>query len=246
MISLNHNALFVNFLQGSVLLGATATFLPSFLLAIISTLDLTNKKSLSILISHPYLVLLPTFTMFSYSKLKICGDRRIALSSKLSIVNMLFNAVVFPGIFIVLLTIRMGLDVSFSLNLLLFPLAALLFTLLFLYIEKIFCCPCCGSAGRLVRVFDPEEPEKTFIMEGGRVVELTESDVEQGGYTNMRGLEGETEAKRDSDEADEDQPELETENSKKEEGEADSVENTPDISGQTQEEEEEKIDVENK
>ena len=77
------------------------TFLPSFLLAIISTVDLTNKKSLSILISHPYLVLLPTFTMFSYSKLKIFGDRRIALSNKLTLVNMLVNSLVEQGIFFI-------------------------------------------------------------------------------------------------------------------------------------------------
>ena len=204
MISLNHNALIVNFLQGSVLLGATVTFLPSFLLAIISTLDLTNKKSLSILISHPYLVLLPTFTMFSYSKLKICGDRRIALSPKLSIVNMLLNAVVLPGIILVLKFLVRGFDVLFLL-----PLLAALFTLLFLYIQKISCCSCCRSAGRIVRVFDPEQPEKTFIMEG----ELW------------------------TVEANED-PELEAENFKEEEGKADSVENT--------QEEEEKNDEENK
>ena len=69
------------------------TFLPSYLLAIISTLDLTNKKSLSILISHPSLVLLPTFTYFSYAKLQICEDRRITFSPKMSIVNIILNTV---------------------------------------------------------------------------------------------------------------------------------------------------------
>ena len=87
--------------QVSVLLAATVTFLPSFLLAIISTLDLTNRRSLRILITHPYLVLLPTFTYFSYAKVKICGDRRIAFSPKMSLLNMLLNAVVVPGIAII-------------------------------------------------------------------------------------------------------------------------------------------------
>ena len=66
-------------------------------------------------------------------------------------------------------------------------------TLLFLKIEEISCCSCCGSAGRLVRVFDPDHPEKTFIMEGGRVVEVTDLDVEQGEHIEMTGLEGKTE-----------------------------------------------------
>ena len=159
----------------SVLPGATITFLPSFLLAIISTLDLTNKKSLSILISHPYLVLLPTFTYFAYNRNKICGDRRISFSPKLSWVNMLLNIVVLPGIVNFLVTIRYGFD-AFLMFISFFPA---LFTLLFLYLEKISCCSCCWSAGRLVRVFDPEHPEKSLVLKEGRVVEVTDLDLEQ-------------------------------------------------------------------
>ena len=158
------------------------TFLPSFLLAIFSTLDLTNKKSLSILISHPYLVLLPTFTCLSYAKLKICGDRRITFSPKMSLVNILLNAVVVG----VVSTVKGGLQLRFLgafllLSFLLFLVTAV-FTLLFLYLEKILCCSCCGSAGRLVRVFDPDLPHNTFILEEGRVVELTDNDLEQLGH----------------------------------------------------------------
>ena len=217
------------------------TFLPSFLLAIFYTLDLTNKKSLSVLISHPYLVLLPTFTFISFSKLKICGDRRVALSPNLTAVNMLVNAVLF-GIgfamefhFVVcflvfifsalLLTLLFLLppNVNKVLNAVVLPvmltlvwifntvvwsvmfmlmllwkrhilflpfLLSALFSFLFLFLKKISCCSCCRSAGRLVKVFDPEQPDKNFIMEGGRVVELTETDVEQGGHTEMTVLEG--------------------------------------------------------
>ena len=164
------------FFQFSVLLGVTVTFLPSFLLAIIFTLDLTNKKSLSILISHPYLVLLPTFTFFSYAKNKICGDSRTSFSSKLSIVNMLLNVVVLPGIVILLGTIYDGFDVRTNLHIFgvfLLGIFPALFTLLFVYLEKISCCSCCGSAGRLVRVFDPEHPEKSLVLTEGRVVEVT-------------------------------------------------------------------------
>ena len=174
------------FFQFPVLLGATITFLPSFLLAVISTLDLTNKKSLSILISHPYLVLLPTFTCFSYAKKKICGDRRISFSPKLSNINMLLTALVLPGIVIILGTIREGFHVVSLLYILPYIFNAL-FTLLFVYLEKISCCSCCWSAGRLVRVFDPEHPEKILILNEGRVVEVTDLDAEQGGHVKMTG-----------------------------------------------------------
>ena len=157
------------------------TFLPSFLLAIISTLDLTNKKSLSILISHPYIVLLPTFTMYSFSKVQApkvclppigCGDRRIALSPELSLLNIVIN-VALSGFVTIFPTIKYGFE-SFLLQPLVFLLPGLLFTLLFLHLEKISCCSCCWKAGRLVRVFDPEQPGKIFIMEGGKVVEVTD------------------------------------------------------------------------
>ena len=53
--------------------------------------------------------------------------------------------------------------------------------------DRISCCSCCRSAGRLVRVFDPDQPHKTFIMKEGRVLELTEHYVEQGGQMEMKG-----------------------------------------------------------
>ena len=155
-------------------------------------MDLSNKKSLIILISHPFLVLLPTFTCLSYSKQKICGDRRIAFSPKMSIANMLLTALVLPGIFIILRTNRDGFQVVFLLYFLLFIFPAL-YTLLFVYLEKISCCSCCWSAGRLLRVFDPEHPEKSLVLKEGRVVEVTDLDVEQGGDVEMTGLEEETE-----------------------------------------------------
>ena len=65
-----------------------------------------------------------------------------------------------------------SLFLYFLIYLICFFLPALLVTLLFLYLEKISCCSCCVSPGKQLRVFDPDHPEKTFIMEEGRVVEL--------------------------------------------------------------------------
>ena len=68
-----------------------------------------------------------------------------------------------------------SLFLYFLIYLICFFLPALLVTLLFLYLEKISCCSCCVSPGKQLRVFDPDHPEKTFIMEEGRVVELMQT-----------------------------------------------------------------------
>lgn len=176
----------IDIFQVFVLLAATLIFIPSFLLAIISTLDLFNKKSLSILISHPYLVLLPTFTYFSFSKLQT-GDRRISISPVLTLMNiLLINGVVEHGIFF--LAIHLSGE-SFNLHYWSFftlYLVSIALTLLFLKIEEISCCFWCGSPGRLVRVFDPDHPEKSLIIKQGRVVEVT--DVEQGEHSEVTAL----------------------------------------------------------
>ena len=44
-----------------------------------------------------------------------------------------------------------------------------------------------------MRVFDPEHPENSLVLKEGRVVVVTDLDVEQGGDVEMTGLEEETE-----------------------------------------------------
>ena len=54
----------------------------------------------------------------------------------------------------------------------------ILSTVIFLYLDTLCCC-CCGcflSATETLRVFDPDQPERNFIMEDGRVVEVTDED----------------------------------------------------------------------
>ena len=41
-------------------------------------------------------------------------------------------------------------------------------------------------------MFDPEHPEKSLVLKEGRVVEVTDLDLEQGGNVEMTGLEEET------------------------------------------------------
>ena len=54
----------------------------------------------------------------------------------------------------------------------------ILSTVIFLYLDTLCwcCCGCFLSATETLRVFDPDQPERDFIMEAGRVVEVTDED----------------------------------------------------------------------
>merc|ERR1719282_1181991 len=71
-------------------------FLPNLLIAIFTTVGRNNYRAL---IQHPSLLLLPTFTFFSYQMLKsgarCCGeaDGKIMFSKKMSMCNMRVNVV---------------------------------------------------------------------------------------------------------------------------------------------------------
>ena len=82
-----------------------------------------------------------------------------------------------------------------------------------------------------MRVFDPDQPEKTFIMEDGRVVEVTHLDREQGGRSEMTGL---VENSGNYQEEKMEEKEEKKEEKKEEEGKADSGRNT-DVAGETEE-----------
>ena len=67
-------------------------FLPQFLLALFSVVDFRSKNSLKILYRQPPLLLLPTFTCFTFIRVSsgCCGqaDNRIRFSKKMTAVNM--------------------------------------------------------------------------------------------------------------------------------------------------------------
>ena len=57
-------------------------------------------------------------------------------------------------------------------------LIGILSTIIFLYLDTLCCC-CCGcflSATETLRVFDPDQPERNFIIKDGRVVEVSDED----------------------------------------------------------------------
>ena len=144
-------------------------FLPNLLIAIFTTVGRKNYRAL---LHHPLLLLLPTFTMFSYQKLRsgagCCGetDGKIVFSKKMSMCNMLINGVSFGVIGGLFLngTYFSGLkwNIFQKLEYLLIPLplliASIIFSLIFMFMEK--CCGCCLAVACCnikdqARIYDP-------------------------------------------------------------------------------------------
>merc|ERR1711988_1318190 len=79
-----------------LLLPIFLLFVPQCLLAIFSTLNLSSKSSLKIITHHPSLLILPTFTFFTFSKVKVfsCGsESSVMFSKKFTFVNMAVSVV---------------------------------------------------------------------------------------------------------------------------------------------------------
>ena len=104
-------------------------------------------------------------------------------------------------------------------------------------------------------MFDPEHPQKSLILKEGKVEEVTDLDVEQGGDVEMTGLEEETvtentvddiKDRRESKEGD-DEPHLETEKyrlEKKEKKDKEDKEDKEEVEVEEEEEEGEKKEEE--
>jgi len=152
--------------------------LPSLIIAMITTVGPNFK----ILAQHPALVLLPTFTFFSFQKLK-CGcfggdpDHKFMFSKKMTMFNMLINGPCF-GIVCRLLYI---MDINF---LAILPppfILAVLLSMVFLYMEK--CCGCCLTVSCCNiqdkgEVFDPD-PEDVQDQDEVEMKEIQVQDEEQ-------------------------------------------------------------------
>ena len=133
-------------------------FLPQLLLGFFSTVDVRSKSSLMSMLTQPMLLLLPVFTMFTFSIIKF-GSKKIAFSEKMTLVNMmvtLFGQVMFSLYYIALY----GESYKYvSLISVLVWLPGALFTSLFLYFEHIFgwCCDCWKYSGEKQKsVFDTQ------------------------------------------------------------------------------------------
>jgi len=152
-------------------------FVPQFLLSLFSTLNFLNKSSLKILYRQPSLIILPTVTFFTFSR--VGGESRVSFSKKFSWLNILFSTVGYV-VFVVRLYYNLFIrDFNDSLlTTLPLYLSSILVAALFLHLDKL---PCCNPREQL-SVYDPDLDQK-FIMLDGRVVEDPEGEVENGTKT---------------------------------------------------------------
>ena len=143
-------------------------FLPPLILSMITTIDWKNKW---ILMQHPSLILLPVFTFFTFSKIKVAcdgsaKDTRIQFSYLYTWINIVTSSVCFGLIFVIC---RIMVDddwQSKTLSYWLLHISTILFgfginlTILFLYLEKWFCacCTCdCFHIKMNITVYDPNK-----------------------------------------------------------------------------------------
>ena len=150
-------------------------FIPQTLLATFSTIG-WSKASLKILLQHPYLILLPTFTFFTFAKVQTGfgpQDVRIKFSKKFTCYNM-----VLTSIYIAMIIYLFG-GIDFDVTLFVFFYVfiitiGVLPTTIFLLYDKLCCCccSCCLQPREEVVGFDPEWPDKDIwdITDMGLVV----------------------------------------------------------------------------
>ena len=154
---------------------ATKTFLiltlPNLLTAMFTTMGRNNWRKL--LTHHPYLLLLPTYTFFTFEKLQTsCGcaepDHKIRFSKRMTVFNIIINSVCFGVLFVLVhfwqfenTSNRRALTAQLLLFLLPLFIPAILFSMMFLFMEK--CCGCCclGAAccniRDQIRVYHPDK-----------------------------------------------------------------------------------------
>ena len=148
---------------------------------------MSTRNSFKIITHHPSLLLLPTFTFFTFSKVKACSSGRgylVRFSKKLTLVNIGVSIVGYVCWLVwfyykfVVGGIYTFSDVSFRL---IFSLSSFIssatLTGLFLFLDRFCCCAC--VPGEEISIYDPST-DKRMILVNGEIVEPPEEDVESG------------------------------------------------------------------
>jgi len=153
-------------------------FYPSFLLGVFSVVDFCSKDSRKILYRQPSLLLLPTFTCFTFSRISSgCrgqADNRVTFSKKMTGVNMVLTVIQticwelfyyhynysnpydegkFNWTILMLITGLRKFDWT-----ILMLITGLVSTLMFLFYDKMFSgfCGCCLSPSTEFAIYQPE------------------------------------------------------------------------------------------
>ena len=163
-------------------------FLPNMLMAMISTIEMRNKNSWKILMSQAAFILLPMFTFFTFQKINLnlfCSsltDPRVRFSPRMSQANIIMSV---AGYFGWMLWIINTYDpsnpyqypwfiflLSQSLNVTMPMLIISIFLteiyINFHHLERF----CCSIPKEEIHIYDPDQPEKHFVLKDEHVIEL--------------------------------------------------------------------------
>ena len=149
---------------------------------------MSSKSSLKVITHRPSLLLLPTVTFFTFSKVQVGCSRsesRVKFSKKFTWINMAVSAVGFSCLLVWCSLQYLNHVNIFQLEHFIFVfiplvsfLPSLILTILFLHLDRLCsCCSCTGVPGEEISVYDPNMV-KRFVIKDGELVEPPEEDVE--------------------------------------------------------------------
>ena len=137
-----------------------------------------SKKSAKTIINQPTLILLPIFTLFTFSKMTVCcgekQDVRLKLSKLYSVINFIIKTLIrIPTIYY---SFRSPVNLLMDI----FYLVGALLTFIFLYCAPSCGCCCTGCVGgqQLIHVYDPDIPDQEFVFRNGKVIRKDEDIIE--------------------------------------------------------------------
>ena len=157
-------------------------YVPNLILALWSSVGAT-KSSLKILIQDPSILLLPTFTFFTFAKINTFhGDKdvRVKFSSLYTVINMAWSFVYGLALMIALWETGCKEVYFFGEGVNTFSVWTPIFvsgmasTIIFLIYDSIFpcCCDCWLLPRGQVSVYDPDNPQLELVWRNGRVEEV--------------------------------------------------------------------------
>ena len=152
----------------------SALWLPQTILAVWTTLDIRKRNSLKILITHPSLILLPIITVYTFRRIRISdGDIRIKFSSTYTWLNFALSLTGFVGFYVLFHVVDHKYNVMYFI--------IFFFPSFFFLIHFVF--PFQFLNHKMI-VYDPDKPEKSFIIRDKEVVE----DIDENPVISMNDV----------------------------------------------------------
>merc|ERR1711894_795987 len=133
-----------------------------------------TRDSLKLLVYKSELIIMPIVSFFSFSKTKLCQqkDGRVMFSQLVSFINIIISTICSAGVLSRILTVSEVGNEARIISCLVPHFLGVVFSLMFIFYDKICCCCCDCFLGAEERiVYDPSHPENKLIWENGKIIE---------------------------------------------------------------------------